>query len=249
MNVRTAENLLACHREGIRPDASVQKALKMSESDEQMREKLKANAAFDTQMVEAIHGLKPPDSLRKKIAECAAPGELRKHALHPAILCAMAGVLLGLGFFVWLEMERRAGFPGKENAGRMVDQLSRMTGVELEMKTGTAGGLADWFMLRGFDEMRLPPDLAALPAAGARTFLSAGHSVAQVAIAVDQHAPILNVFRASDFAVELEDGGDWKFFDQDEWAAAIRQRGGVCTMLAFRGTVEEMKAFVLTLKP
>ncbi|MEO7319551.1 MAG: hypothetical protein ABIZ56_11230, partial [Chthoniobacteraceae bacterium] len=195
------------------------------------------------------HDIKPPDSLRKKIAECAAPKEFRKHALHPAILCAIAGVLLGIGFLVWLEMEKRAGFPGKENAGRMLDQLSRMTGVELEMKTGTVGGLADWFMLRGFDEMTLPPDLASLPAAGARMSLSGGHSVAQVAIGVDQHAPILNVFRASDFDVELEEGGDWKFFDQAEWAAAIRQLGGVCTMLAFWGTVEEMRVFVLTLKP
>ena len=249
MNVRTAEKLLACHREGIRPEASVQRALKMSESDGQMREMLKANAAFDAQIVGAIHVIKPPESLRKKIAEGVEPKKLRKHALHPAILCAMAGVLLGLGFLVWLEMESRAGFPGKENADRMLEQLNRMTGVELEMKTGTVGGLADWFMLRGFDEMALPPDVAKLPATGARTFQSAGHPVGQVAIGGDQHASILNVFRASDFGIELEDGADWRIFAQAEWAAAIRQRGGVCTMLAFRGTVEEMKAFVLTMKP
>ena len=249
MNVRTAENLLACHREGVRPEASVQKALKMAESDEQMREKLKANAAFDAQIVDAIHFVKPPDSLRKKIAECSAPKELRKHALHPAILCAIAGVLLAIGFVVWHEMERRAGFPGKENAERMVEQLNHMTGVELEMKTGTVGGLADWFMLRGFDGMTLPPDVAALPAAGARTFQSASHSVAQVVIGEEKRASMLDVFRASDFDIELDDDGDWKFFDHGEWAAAIRQRGGICTMLAFRGTVDEMKAFVLTLKP
>lgn len=249
MNVRTAENLLACHREGIRPEASVQKALKMAESDELMREKLKANAAFDVQIVDAIHFVKPPDSLRQKIAECCAPNELRKHALHPAILCAIAGVLLGLGFFVWLELERRAGFPGRENAGRMIEQLNHMTGAELEMKSGTVGGLADWFMLRGFDEMTLPPDLAALPAAGARTFMSAGHPVGQVAIGDDEHMSMLNVFRASDFKIELEDGGEWRVFAEGEWAAAIRQRDGVCTMLAFRGSVEEMKTFVLTLKP
>lgn len=249
MNVRTAEKLLSCHREGIRPEASVQKALKMAESDELMREKLKANAAFDAQIVEAIHYIKPPDSLRKKIAECAAPRELRKHARHPAILCAIAGVLLAIGFFVYLEMEKRAGFPGKENAERMLDQLNRMTGVELEIKSGTVGGLADWFMLRGFDEMALPPEIAALPATGARTFLSAGHPVGQVAIGDEKHASILDVFRASDFGVELEDGGDWRIFAHGEWAAAIRQRSGVCTMLAFRGSVEEMKAFVLNLKP
>lgn len=249
MNVRSAENLIACHREGIRPESSVQKALKMAEDDEQMREILKTNAAFDEQIVSAIHFIKPPETLRKKIAECAGSKELRKNAMHPAILCAIAGVLLGIGFLVYLEMEKRAGFPGKENAARMIDQLNRMTGMELEMKSGTVGGLADWFMLRGFDEMRLPNDLASLPAAGARTFMSADHSVGQIAIGVEKLAPILNVFRASDFSVELEDGADWKVFSQAEWAAAIRQRGGICTMIAFRGSEEEMKGFLTTLRP
>ena len=249
MNVRTAENLLACHREGMRPDASVLKALKMAESDEILREKLRVNAAFDAQIVEAIHFVKPPDSLRKKIAEGSGSQELRKHALHPAILCAIAGVLLGIGFLIYLEIERRAGFPGKENAERMIEQLSRMTGVELEIKSGTVGELADWFMLRGFDEMTLPRDIASLRVAGARTFQSAGHPVAQVAIGEDKHASILDVFRVSDFGIELDDGGEWRVFAHGEWAAAIRQRGGICTMLAFRGSVEEMKEFVLTLKP
>ena len=102
-------------------------------------------------------------------------------------------------------------------------------------------------MLRGFDGMALSPEIASLPVAGARTFQSAGHAVAQVAI--DKHAAILNVFRASDFDVELADDGDWKFFEQGKWAAAIRQRRGVCTLLAFLGSIEEMKEFVLTLKP
>ena len=47
MNVRTAENLVACHRDGMRADASVQKALKMSESDELLRAIVQANATFD----------------------------------------------------------------------------------------------------------------------------------------------------------------------------------------------------------
>ena len=249
MNVRSAENLVSCHREGMRADALVRKALKMSESDGVLRAIVQANAAFDAQMVQAIHVVKPPDSLRKKIAECSAPRELRNHARHPAILCAIAGVLLAIGFIAYQAIEKSAGFPGRENVGRMVDQLSQMTGAELEMKDGTVGGLEDWFMLRGFDGMALSPDIASLPVAGARTFQSAGHAVAQIQVAIDKHAAMLNVFRASDFEVELEDGGDWDFFEQGEWASAIRERQGVCTLLAFHGPIEEMKKLVLTLKP
>ena len=242
MNVRAAENFLACHRDGMRAEASVEKALKMAESDERMREQLRVQTAFDAQMVEAIHCIKPPDGLRKKIAECAAPKELRKNAWHPTILCAFAGGLLTIGFLVHLEMERRAGFPGKENAERMVGQLGHM-----EEKRTTVAGLADWFMLHGFDGMALPPDVAALPAVGARTFESSGHAVGQVAI--ESHAAVLNVFRASDFGIELEQDGAWKIFERDEWAAAIRQRGDICTLLAFHGSSAEMEEYVRRLQP
>ena len=242
MNVRSAENLLACHRDGMRAEASIEKALAMAESDERMREQLRVQAAFDTQMVDAIHCIKPPDSLRKRIAECAAPKELRRHARHPAILCAIAGALLAVGFLIYLEMERRAGFPGKENAERMVGQVGHM-----EEKRTTVAGLADWFMLHGFDGMGLPPDVAALPAVGARTFQSSGHTVGQVAI--DSHATVLNVFRAADFGIALEQDGGWKIFEQDDWAAAIRQRGDICTLLAFRGSGAEMEEYVRSLQP
>ena len=247
MNVRTAETYLSCHRAGMRVSGPVSAALKMAESDEPMRAQLAAQSAFDTQMMDAIHLIRPPESLRKRIAECAAPRELRRHARHPAILCAIAGVLLAIGFGVYLWLEQMAGFPGKENAVRMVEQLGRMTGVELEPKHDTVAGLADWFMLRGFDAMMVPPDVGALPAVGARTFQSAGHNVGQVAI--DKHETILNVFRASDFGVRLEPEGGWKIFEQDAWAAAIRQRGDVCTLLAFRGSAGEMEEFVQSLQP
>ena len=247
MNVRTAETYLACHRAGMRMDAPILKAMKMAETDELMRAQLEAQAGFDTQMVEAIRLIKPPDGLIKRIADSAAPQALRKHARHPTILCAIAGVLLAFGFLIYLEMERRAGFPGKENAVRMVAQLGHMSGVELEPKHDTVAGLADWFMLRGFDGMSVPPDLGALPAVGARTFDSAGHTVGQVAI--DRHDAILNVFRASDFGIRLDPQGGWKVFEQEEWAAAIRQRGDICTLLAFRGSGGEMEEFVQSLQP
>ena len=247
MNIRTAEKHLACHREGMRAGTQIEKALKMAESDERMREQLRFQAKFDAQMVGAIHSVRPPDSLRKRIAECAGPKELRRHARHPAILCAIAGGLLTIGFLIYLEIERRTGFPGMENAGRMVAQLGRMSGVELEMKNDTVGGLADWFMLHGFDGMVVPADVAALPAVGARTFQNNGHTIAQVALA--SHASILNVFRASDFGVELAQDCDWRTFERDEWVAAIRQRGDMCTLLAFQGTIVEMEEFVRSLKP
>ncbi len=249
MNLRTAEIYLPCYRAGKRMDARILKAARVAEGDDALREKLAAQTGFDERIVEALRVIKPPDGLRQRLGNGAGapPPALRQHARHPAILCAIAGALLIIGFLVYLELDRRAGFPGKENAERMVGLLGEMSGVELEPARGPVGGLADWFYMRGFEGLVLPPELAALPAVGARTFKHAGHTVGQLAI--DRHATILNVFRASDFGIRLEQGGDWKIFEQGEWSAAIRQQDDICTLLAFKGTPLEMDEFVHSLTP
>ena len=101
--------------------------------------------------------------------------------------------------------------------------------------------------MRGFEGFVLPADLAVLPAVGTRTFKLNGQAVAQVAL--DRHNSILNVFRATDFGVQLPPGGEWTIFEQEGWAAAIRQQGEVATLLSFRGDRAEIEKFVRSLKP
>ena len=248
MNLRAAEALLPCIRAGMTADARTAKAAQIAEGDGMLREKLREQAAFDARMVAAIHGIQPPASLRQSLnASTAASPKLRNHARHPAVLCAIAGTLLALGFVGWITWNRLADFPGKENVVQMVDQLQHMTGVELEPAHGAAGGLADWFYMRGFEDLKLPEDLDALPVVGTRLFKMSGHKVGQIAI--DKHNAILNVFRASEFGVGSEAGNDWTIFEHGDWAVAMRYRGDICTVLAFRGTRAEMEEFVHSLKP
>jgi hypothetical protein len=240
--------LLACYREGARTDARIAKAARAAEADPAVRPKLREQVAFDGAIVAAISSLRLPERLAQSLASSkAAMPAIRDHARHPAILCAIAGVLLGAGFLAWLGIEELRSFPGKENAVQMVEQLGKMTGGELEAAAGAAGTMADWFYMRGFDGFTLAPELAALPAMGRRTFKVSGHPVGQIAL--DSQASILNVFRAADFGVQLDPKGDWKVFACGEWVAAIRQREGICTLLAFRGTEAQMDEFVHSLKP
>jgi hypothetical protein len=249
MKAHTAENYLPCYRVEKPMASAILKAVRVAEGDDALREKLQDQMDFDAQIVAAIQTIKPPDTLRERLK--ASSGEktpaLRKQVSHPAILSAIAGVLLIIGFLGYMEMDRRAGFPGKEQAERMVAMLGSMSGVELEPAHGPAGGLGDWFYMRGFEGFNLPADLTALPAVGLRTFKLNGHSVSQVAI--DRHATILHVFRASDFQVRLDEDADWKVFEQEGWVAAIRQRQDLCTLLAFRGDRAEMEKFVRSLQP
>jgi hypothetical protein len=247
MNLQTVEIFLPCYRAGRRMDPRIARAARVAEGDELLRGKLAAQTRFDEQMIEAIHTIKTPEGFRARLDSAAASPALRKHARHPAILCAVAGTLLIIGFLVYLELDRRSDFPGKENAESMLTQLERMDEMDFEPVTGPISGLTDWFMLRGIDGLGVPPEVAALQAAYARTFKKDGQSVAQLVI--NQHSSILTIFRASDFNVRLDPNGDWKFFEKGEWSAAIRQRGDTCTFFALRGSPADIKEFIRSLTP
>jgi hypothetical protein len=227
-------------------DTRIARAARVAEEDEALRARLAAQAGFDEQMVEAIHAIKPPDGFRARLGLASSRG-LRKHARHPAILCAIAGALLIIGFLVYLEMDRRASFPGKENVESMIDSLDRMSGMELESAHGPVSGLTDWFYMRGFEGLELPPDLAALPAVGVRTFSQGSHTICQLAI--DRQASILTIFHASEFGVFLDSDADWKYFDHGEWSAAIRRRGDICTVITLRGSRADIEELIHSLTP
>ncbi len=247
MNAKTAAAYLPCYREGKCQDSRIAKAARCAEDDEALRERLATQKEFDGQIIAAIHTIEPPENLQQRLAELGGPAvPLRRHVAHPAILCAIAGILLILGFFVYTEIESRADFPGKDGASRMLTQIAGMTGTELEMAKGEAGGMNDWFYMRGFEGYTLPPELAALPVLGARTFKSAGHNVGQVV--VETHEAVINVFRASDFGMRLGEEKSWRIFEQEGWVAAVRQREDVCTLVAFRGARPAMEKFIGSLK-
>ena len=247
MNLQTAEIFLPCYRAGRRMDPRVAKAARVAEGDELLRGKLAAQTNFDEQIIEAIHTIRPPEGLRARLDSATASPALRKHARHPAILCAVAGTLLIIGFLVYLELDRRSDFPGKESAEGMIAQLDRMDEMDFEPVNGPISGLTDWLMLRGADGLEVPPKIARLHAAYVRTFKKDGRIVAQFLI--DQHGSILTIFRASDFNVRLDPDGDWTLFKQGEWTAAIRQRGDTCTLLAFRGERIDLEKFIHSLTP
>ena len=248
MKADDAEFLLPLYRAGRRAEARVQKAVRFAEGDETLRRKLSDQMEFDDQMADVIHFIKPPEDLRQKLREVSArPQPARKGQIfNPAVLTAVCGILLIIGFCVWTVMERLATFPGRENVERMLSATSKMSGVELEAVSTTTGALGDWFYMRGFEGYALPPEIAALPVVGARILPLDGHLIAQ--LAVDRQSSILYVFRADDFGVQMRVDEPWKFIDYEEWAAGLRRHGTLCYMLALRGTEQDLQAFLQSLK-
>lgn len=250
MNATQAEMYLPCYRPGKPMDSRTLKAARYAEKHDTLRRRLAEQMSFDEQMVSAIHCIQPPENLRQRLSALGAPAAatpptLTSHLSHPAMLSALVGVLLFIGLLVVQELNRRQAFPGKESAQRMVATTNDMSGVELEPTRSRAADLGDAFYMRGFEGFTVPDSLAQLPVVGMRVFRQNGHRVAQLAI--DSHDALLFVFNAAEFGVDVGNNRQWRVWSQDGWAAAIREDGGLCTMIAFRGEIAEMKRFLQTL--
>lgn len=251
MNLDEAAALLPLHRPDRPAESRIQKAIRMAEADPSLASEFAAQKDFDTRMLGVVRSIAPPENLHAKLREAGSRCEsgkpkLRSHAFNPAVLTAVLGVVLILGFVTWTVMERMEKFGGRESIERMLSATSKMTGVELDAVAGSTGTMQDWFYMRGFEGYTVPADVAALPVVGSRVFRIDGHAIAQ--LAVDRHESILYVFRVSDFAVELPDEKAWKLMEFEGWAAALQRRGDICSMLAFRGTKSEMHEFLAALK-
>jgi hypothetical protein len=251
MNTEDAAALLPLYRPGREADGPVKRAVRYAEKDPALSTQLAGQVEFDGQLVGVIHSIQPPDNLRQKLrAAGARPPEekpkLRSHAFNPAVLTAILGVLLIVGFVAWTIMERMEKFEGREDVERMLSATSKMSGVELDAVNKATGTMQDWFYMHNFEGFAVPQELSALPAVGSRVFQIDGHRIAQ--IAVDRHDSLVYVFRASDFGVEIGEDEPWRLMDYEGWAAALRRHGDVCSMIAFRGSKSEMREFLSQLK-
>jgi len=251
MNAADAAALLPLHRPDRAPDSRVQKAVRVAEADPALAAALATQTHFDGQILGVIRSIVPPENLGHKLRAAGARHDAPKpkaasHVFNPVMLTAVLGGLLIIGFLAWTVIERMEKFPGREAAERMLAATSKMSGVELDPVSLNAGGLQDWFYMRGFEGFSVPPEFAPLPAVGSRIFRIDGHAIAQVA--VDRRNSILYVFRASDFGVEIPADQPWRVIAHDAWTAALQRRGDICSMIAFKGTKAEMQEFLGTLK-
>lgn len=261
MTSEGARELIPLYRPGKPMDARVMKAVRFAEGDDELRGEMQWQIAFDDEVVEVIHVIRPPENLRQKLDEIAqpadapAPSRVRQNVFNPAVLSVICGLLVLVGVGVFLKMESAKDFAGRSWAESMLELNDKMSGAELEPTKMLAGELSDNLMLRGFDRFALPPELNNVPALGWRVFRHSGNKVVQIAL--DREGPgqaanrgvIVFVFRASDFGVHPGEEGAWKVFDHEVWAAAATERKGLCTLVSFRGVSADMEAFLKTLKP
>ena len=253
MNHKTAESLLPCYRADRKGDARLVKAAQVAERDQSLRRRLHEQSAFDERVLTAVRAIEPPADFGAQLgaarAQRSGTGQGMRKWLNSAGLAVAAGVLLIAGFIVHLQMENRADFPGKGAVEGLLELCSRMDGSELEAKkTPTpAGQLGDALYMAGFEGFALPPDFAAIPTVGWRVFRLQGHRVAQLAI--DHSNALVFVFRATDFGVQAGAGHEWRLVQREEWAGAVKEQDGMCTLVAIHGDKRQVEDFLKSLAP
>jgi hypothetical protein len=241
--------LFHLYRTGIEVEPRILKAVRAAEADAVLGPELQAQIDFDEQMLGALRAIQPPPDLGARLTAAAPARSKARLVLNPAMLSAALGLVLIVGFAVFLGKEAAADFAGRDWIERFIEDISPNLDRQLERTQLTAGELGDPMMLAGFTGFAVPRELAARPADGWRVFRSgqAGHRVAQFTLA---DTPVLVfVFRASDFGVQCGAPDRWRTFAHDGWTAAVTERGGLCTVLTLRGGEAEMRAFLATLQP
>ena len=240
-----------CYRPGKKLDPRIIKAVRFAEGDETLRHVLDDQMDFDEQIVEAIHSIRPPENLRAKLDELTAEADGARPAaklrwFHPSVLAIVFGVLLIIGFGVWVVVEGDEDFPGKAAAVRETAHRARRdewhgTRADDAACRASLATCALHERLRGLTRCRRNSRLRARGRSWRVVHVASVIRVAQLAI--DQHSAIVFVFRASDFGVRLDepvarDG------QRLTGRGAVKEQDGLCTLVAFRGDKAEMQQFI-----
>lgn len=251
MKTEDIDILMQCHCPGQpgTEDPRIVKAVRAAEKDPALQGELARQLALDEQRIAVLDRVALPEELLEKLAAQAAgarPLSGKAALLQPVVLAIVIGALVLLGWGGVTLWNRAHDFPGKDSVVRMVEVNDEMTGMEMEPKKEPAGGLDDWFSLKGFDDYFVPAGFEKYQAAGARLFWQDSEPVAQVAI--EEHNMVFFSFKAEDFGVALPGNDQWRVFTDGEWVAAVQQHDEECFMVAFRGSSREMEEFLNTKK-
>ncbi len=159
---------------------------------------------------------------------------------NPATLAVALGFLLLVGVLTWHFLGQAGIFP--EEAIKIATVGSAARPDQFDPIEEKAGQLQDWFMLKGFDNFRVPPGFENFDVIGVRIFKSDNEPIAQAAVA--ENTMFFYSFASQDLGIDIRPEKSWRVTQADNIAIAIREERGVCFMISFRGTEEEMQKFL-----
>lgn len=156
---------------------------------------------------------------------------------NPATIAVGIGFLLLIAILVWNFLGQAGVFP--DEAIKIATAGAKASPEQFEALEEKAGALQDWFMLKGYDDFRVPPEFANFMVAGVRSFKVENEPIAQAA--VPENVMYFYSFAARPFGIHIAPEGSWRITEADRTVLAIREEAGTCFLIAFRGTKADME--------
>lgn len=171
----------------------------------------------------------------------------KKTARHPAILATALAILVMAGIGIFFFVERLHEFPGSATAKKMLVVANGARRAQFDPLNTDAINLGDYFFMKfQLEHFDVPMRFADFRASGARVFEDEdGHHVAQVLLAESG----VQFFLYPAETAEPRGGPSpgqavWRYVEGEGWAGAVEERDGVCFMVAMRGSLEELRAYL-----
>jgi hypothetical protein len=187
--------------------------------------------------------LAPSESTREALAGWEEPGRLlrseRRGWLDPMALALGFAFLLLLGWGAWSLLSQADGFPGEEEARKLLEVASAAGAEDYEPVEVPLGALGDWLALNGVEGFWVPEELEKDTTVAARVFTHQNVRIA--AVALPERQMLVYIFDGAALGMEVHPERHWRFFEQGVNAGAIAQRGRICVMVGFRGSVAELR--------
>jgi len=242
MTPKAARPLLLARRPDGQDDVHLKDALAAAAAAPELESEVQQWLAFDRALSDELFALPLDEEAAARLASASEtlrakrPGRISLR--NPATIAVSVGFLLLVAVLVWNFLGRAGTFP--DEGVKIATAGGKAAPAQFEEVQEKTEQLPDWFMLKGFDDFRIPPGFEKFDAVGVRLFRVEDETIAQVAVAAD-HPMYFYSFRAQPFGVSVYPEGTWRFAEADQWALAIREETGICFLVAMHGKKTDLQ--------
>lgn len=247
MNAKMARQVLLCRRPTGQDDSDplMKRALVVAAKDKSLSAELESQTAFDLACADDIEAIRLDADSIAQIDEgarafTARRGQGRTQLGNHAVFAVGVGFLLLIALLVWMFLGRAGTFPAE--ALKIAATGSKATANQFDAVEEKAGALQDWFALKGFDNFQLPAEFASFDVVGVRLFTVDNEPIAQVL--VPENMMFFYCFASQPFGINIVPEKSWRITEADRSVLAIREEKGMCFLIAFRGSKQEMKSLL-----
>jgi hypothetical protein len=170
----------------------------------------------------------------------------KKTAGHPAILATALAVLVLAGLTIFFFVERLQEFPGSVTAKKLLVVANQTRAAQFEPLHTDAINLGDYFFMKfQLEHFDVPMRFADLRVTGARVFDDDdGNRVAQVALESGMQFFLYPAEKTDAHSGSAAGRAPLRVVEGEGWAGAVEEHGGVCFMIATRGSKADLKPYL-----